>query len=306
MYSRVDPAHKLRIISALQARHQFVAMTGDGVNYAPALKNADIGIAMGINGTEVTKEAAALILLDDDFATIVEAVRNGRRFYDNILKFIRYILAGSAGEIIALFCAPFFGLPVPLLAIHILWINLITDGLPGLALAYEPSEKNSMQRPPIDPRQTIFADGLGWFILGIGLLVGGLTIGMQAWAIGQGLPHWQTMAFTVLCFSQLGLALAVRSRRESIFSLGLLSNKPMLGAVALTVTLHLLIIYVPFCNAIFSTQRLTVAELGIAVAVASMVFWVVELQKLIVRRRGMAVWPQPQAPSKSLSGSQGF
>ena len=291
VYARVDPTQKLRIISALQARHQFVAMTGDGVNDAPALKNADIGIAMGLNGTEVAKEAAAMILLDDDFATIVEAVRHGRRIYANILKFIRYILAGSAGEIIALFCAPFFDLPVPLLAIHILWINLITDGLPGLALAYEPSEKNSMQRPPIDPRQTIFADGLGWFILGIGLLVGGLTIGVQAWSIHRGLPHWQTMAFTVLCFSQLGMALAIRSRRESIFSLGLLSNKAMLGAVVLTVGLHLTILYVPLCNGLFSTQPLTVAELGITVAAASVVFWVVEIQKLIVRRRGVAVGP---------------
>ena len=289
VYARVDPAQKLRIISALQAKHQFVAMTGDGVNDAPALKNADIGIAMGINGTEVAKEAAAMILLDDDFATIVEAVRHGRRIYDNILKFIRYLLAGSVGEITTLFCAPLFGLPIPLLAIHILWINLVTDGLPGLALAYEPSEKNSMQRPPIDPRQTIFADGLGWFILGVGLLVGGLSIGMQAWAIRQGLPHWQTMTFTVLCFSQLGLALAIRSRRESIFTIGLLSNKPLLGAVALTVALHLLIIYVPFCNVLFSTQPLTVAELGIAVAVASVVFLTVEAQKLIGRRRAGAV-----------------
>ena len=288
VYARVDPAQKLRIISALQARHQFVAMTGDGVNDAPALKNADIGIAMGISGTEVAKEAAAMILLDDDFATIVEAVKHGRRIYDNILKFIRYILAGSVGEITTLFCAPLFGLPIPLLAIHILWINLVTDGLPGLALAYEPSEENSMQRPPIDPRQTIFADGLGWFILGVGLLVGGLSIGMQAWSIHQGLPHWQTMAFTVLCFSQLGLALAIRSRRESIFATGLLSNKPLLGAVVLTVALHLLIIYVPFCNVLFSTQPLTVAELGLTVAVASVVFWAVEAQKLISRRRAGA------------------
>jgi Ca2+-transporting ATPase len=295
VYARVDPTQKLRIISALQARHQFVAMTGDGVNDAPALKNADIGIAMGINGTEVAKEAAAMILLDDDFATIVEAVRHGRRIYDNILKFIRYILAGSAGEIIALFCAPFFGLPVPLLAIHILWINLITDGLPGLALAYEPSEKNSMQRPPVDPRQTLFSDGLGWFILGIGLLVGALTIGMEAWGIRQDLPHWQTMAFSVLCFSQLGMGLAIRSHRESIFSLGLFSNKPMLGAVLLTAGLHLAVIYVPFCNELFSTQPLSVAELGLAVAVASVVFWVVEAQKLISRRCAVAVGPPPLA-----------
>jgi Ca2+-transporting ATPase len=285
VYARVDPAQKLRIISALQAKHQFVAMTGDGVNDAPALKNADIGVAMGINGTEVAKEAAAMILLDDNFATIVHAVRHGRRIFDNILKFIRYILAGSAGEIVALFFAPLFGLPVPLLAIHILWINLITDGLPGLALAYEPSEKNSMQRPPVDPRQTIFANGLGWFIVLVGLLVGGLTIGTEAWALRNGIAHWQTMAFTVLCFSQLGLALAIRSRQESIFSIGLLTNKPLLGAVVLTAALHLMIVYTPFFNELFSTQPLGWMELGLAVAVSSVVFWAVELQKLISRRR---------------------
>jgi Ca2+-transporting ATPase len=172
------------------------------------------------------------------------------------------------------------------------------DDLPGLA--YEPSEKNSMQRPPIDPRQTIFSDGLGWFILGIGLLVGGLTIGMQAWSIHRGLPHWQTMAFTVLCFSQLGMALVIRSRRESIFTLGLFSNKAMLGSVVLTVGLHLTILYVPFCNELFSTQPLTVAELGITVAVASVVFWVVEIQKLIIRRRGSPVMLQLKTPSAAL------
>ena len=289
VYARVNPAQKLRIISALQARHQFVAMTGDGVNDAPALKNADIGVAMGINGTEVAKEAAAMILLDDNFATIVQAVRHGRRIFDNILKFIRYILAGSVGEICALFFAPLFGLPVPLLAIHILWINLVTDGLPGLALAYEPSEPQSMQRPPIDPRQTIFANGLGWFIILVGLLVGGLTIGTEAWALRSGIAHWQTMAFTVLCFSQLGLALAIRSRRESLFRIGLLSNKPLLGAVVFTVALHLMIVYIPFFNDLFSTQPLTWLELGITVAVSSVVFWAVELQKLVSRQRGPQV-----------------
>ncbi|MCY7359421.1 MAG: cation-translocating P-type ATPase [Rudanella sp.] len=296
VYARVDPAQKLRIISALQARSQFVAMTGDGVNDAPALKNADIGIAMGINGTEVSKEAAHMILLDDNFATIVKAVKHGRRIFDNILKFIRYIMSGNAGEIWAIFLAPFFGLPIPLLAIHILWINLITDGLPDLALAYEPAEKNSMQRPPIDPKQTIFADGMGAFILWVGLLIGAVTIGIQAWAIRSGLAHWQTMTFTVLCFSQLGNAIAIRSRRESVFSIGLLANKPMLGAIVLTVALQLMIVYTPFFNDLFNTQPLTWTELGITVGVSSLVFWAVEIQKLVARRHLSASNPQPKQP----------
>lgn len=286
VYARVDPEQKLRIISALQARHQFVAMTGDGVNDAPALKNADIGIAMGINGTEVAKEAAHMILLDDNFATIVKAVKHGRRIFDNILKFIRYIMSGNAGEIWAIFLAPFFGLPIPLLAIHILWINLLTDGLPGLALAYEPSEKNSMKRPPIDPRQTIFSGGLGWFIFWVGLLIGGATIGIEAWSIHNGIGHWQTMTFTVLCFSQLGNAIAIRSHRVSVFSISPFSNKPMLGAILLTVALQLMIIYTPFFNNLFSTKPLTLAELGITVAVSSLTFWVVELEKWVRRLRG--------------------
>ncbi len=284
VYARVDPAQKLRIVSALQARHQYVAMTGDGVNDAPALKNADIGIAMGITGTEVAKEAAHMILLNDNFATIVSAVKHGRRIFDNILKFIRYIMSGNAGEIWAVFLAPFFGLPIPLLAIHILWINLVTDGLPGLALAYEPAEANTMKRPPIDPRQTIFADGMGKFILWVGLLIGAVTLGIQAWAIHSGQAHWQTMTFTVLCFSQLGNAIAIRSRQESVFRIGLLANKPMLGAVALTVSLQLMVIYVPFFNDLFHTQPLTGTELGITVAVSSVVFWAVEIQKWMGRQ----------------------
>ncbi|NID13472.1 cation-translocating P-type ATPase [Fibrivirga algicola] len=285
VYARVDPAQKLRIISALQARHQFVAMTGDGVNDAPALKNADIGVAMGITGTEVAKEAAHMILLDDNFATIVKAVRHGRRIFDNILKFIRYILSGNAGELFAISLAPFFGLPIPLLAIHILWINLITDGLPGLALAYEPAEVDTMKRPPIDPRQTIFTGELPWFVLGVGGLIGTVTIGIQAWAIRSGLPHWQTMTFTVLCFAQLGNAVAIRSHRESVFSLNLLANKPMLYAITLTVALQLMVIYVPFFNDLFHTQPLSWSELGITVAVSSLVFWAVEGKKLLVRVR---------------------
>lgn len=283
VYARVNPEQKLKIITALQAKHHFVAMTGDGVNDAPALKNADIGIAMGINGTEVSKEASHMILLDDNFATIVVAVKHGRRIFDNILKFIKYIMSGNSGEIWAIFLAPFFGLPIPLLAIHILWINLITDGLPGLALASEPSEANIMNRPPRNPKQNIFAGGMAWHILWVGFLMGVVTIAMQAYAIHTENSHWQTMAFTVLCFSQMGHVMAIRSDRESIFKIGVFSNKPLLGALFLTVILQLMIIYTPFFNEIFRTQPLTFSELAITLAVSAIVFWAVEMEKWIKR-----------------------
>lgn len=284
VYARVDPEQKLRIISALQGRKHFVAMTGDGVNDAPALKNADIGIAMGINGTEVSKEASHMILLDDNFATIVKAVKHGRRIFDNILKFIKYIMTGNSGEIWTLFLAPFFGLPIPLLAIHILWINLITDGLPGLALASEPEEDNIMNRAPRNPSENIFAGGMAWHILWVGLLMGIVTLGMQAWTINHGDSHWQTMTFTVLCFSQLGHVIAIRSERKSIFRIGILSNKPMLLTLVITIGLQLMIIYTPFFNDIFKIQQLTLKELMITLAISSVVFWAVEIEKAIKNR----------------------
>jgi Ca2+-transporting ATPase len=283
VYARVNPEQKLKIITALQDKHHFVAMTGDGVNDAPALKNADIGIAMGINGTAVSKEASHMILLDDNFATIVVAVKHGRRIFDNILKFIKYIMTGNSGELWAIFLAPFFGLPFPLLAIHILWINLVTDGLPGLALASEPADVNIMNRPPRNPKQNIFAEGMARHILWVGLLMGLVTIGMQAWAIQGDNSHWQTMAFTVLCFSQMGHVMAIRSDRESIFKIGVFSNKPMLGALVITVALQLLIIFIPFFNTVFKTQPLTFSELAITIAISSLVFWAVEIEKWIKR-----------------------
>lgn len=281
VYARVDPEQKLRIIHALQRRSNFVAMTGDGVNDAPALTNADIGIAMGINGTEVSKEAAHMILLDDNFATIVKAIRHGRRIFDNILKFIKYIMTGNSGEIWAISLAPFLGLPIPLLAIHILWINLITDGLPGLALASEPAESNIMKRPPHDPAANIFRGSLVWHILLVGLLMGIVTLAVQAWAIQNNNPNGQTMAFAVLCFSQLGHVMAIRSNRQSIFKIGVFSNTPMTMALIATVSLQLLIIYVPFLNPVFKTQPLSLKELLITLAASSIVFWVVELEKMI-------------------------
>lgn len=285
VYARVNPEQKLKIVKALQHKNHFVAMTGDGVNDAPALKNADIGVAMGINGTEVTKEASHMILLDDNFATIVVAVKHGRKIFDNILKFIKYIMTGNSSEIWAILIAPFFGLPIPLMAIHILWVNLVTDGLPGLALAYEPSEDDIMNRPPRSPNKTIFADGMAIHILWVGFFMGMITLGLQAWAIHNENSNWQTMTFGVLCFSQMGHVIAIRSEKASVFKLGLLSNKPMLVAILLTFGLQLLIIYVPFFNDIFKTQPLTLSELGITLALSSMVFWTVELEKWIKRMR---------------------
>ena len=284
VYARVSPEQKLNIVKALQEKGQFVAMTGDGVNDAPSLKRADIGIAMGITGTDVSKEAAHMILLDDNFTTIVSAVKQGRRIFDNIRKFIKYILTGNSAEIWAIFLAPFFGLPIPLLPIHILWINLITDGLPGLALAAEPTEKGVMNRPPRNPKENIFSGGLGIHILWVGLLMGIVSIGMQAYAISTNNSHWQTMVFTVLCFSQMGHVLAIRSDSQSLFTLGIFTNKPLIGAIALTFILQLATIYVPFLNPIFKTEPLSLNELLIALGVSSIVFFAVEIEKVIKRK----------------------
>ncbi len=287
VYARVNPEQKLKIVNALQARNQFVAMTGDGVNDAPALKNADIGIAMGINGTEVSKEASDMILLDDNFSTIVVAVMYGRKIFDNILKFIKYIMTGNSAEIWAIFLAPFFGLPIPLLAIHILWVNLITDGLPGLALASEPAESNIMKRPPRNPKQNIFAGGMATHILWVGFLMGMSTLGIQAWAIAGENSHWQTIAFTFICFSQLGHVIAIRSERDSLFKIGLFSNKPLIASLLLSAALQMMIIYMPFLNVVFKTQPLTIYELVITLLASSIVFWAVEIEKWIFRLKNV-------------------
>ncbi len=285
VYARVAPEQKLKIVKALQDKGQFVAMTGDGVNDAPALKRADIGVAMGITGTDVSKEAAHMILLDDNFATIVKAVKMGRRIFDNIRKFIKYTMTSNSGEIWTIFLAPFLGLPVPLQPIHILWINLVTDGLPGLALAAEPAEKGIMDRPPRAPGESIFAHGLGAHIIWVGLLMGFSCLFVQAWSIRTGFAHWQTMVFTALCLSQMGHVLAIRSDRESVFTQGLFSNKPLIGAFVLTFALQMATIYVPFLNPVFKTEPLTAAELSFTLALASTVFIAVEIEKWVKRRR---------------------
>jgi len=286
VYARVAPEQKLKIVKALQDRGHFVAMTGDGVNDAPALKRADIGVAMGITGTDVSKEAAHMILMDDNFATIVKAVREGRKIYDNIRKFIRYLLTTNSGEIWTLFLGPFLGLPIPLLPIHILWINFVTDGLPALALSAEPAEKDLMQRPPRNPRESIFAQGLGVHAVWVGLLMAGVVLGLQAGAIRQGDTHWQTMVFTTLCLLQLGHVLAIRSERLSLFSQGLFSNKLLLGSVLATILLQMATIYIPALNVVFKTEPLTAGELILVFGLSTTVFVAVEIEKFIKRRFG--------------------
>jgi len=284
VYARVAPEQKLKIVQALQDRGQFVAMTGDGVNDAPALKRADIGVSMGITGTDVAKEASDIILLDDNFNTIVRAVREGRRIYDNIRKFIKYTMTSNSGEIWTLFLAPFVGLPIPLLPIHILWINLVTDGLPGLSLAVEPKERDIMERPPRSPVEGVFAHGMAYQIIWVGLLMGGVCLAVEAWAHSAGNPHWQSMVFTVLCLSQMGNVLAIRSDRDSVFRQGFFSNLPLAGSVLLTFGLQMATLYVPFLNPIFKTQPLTLKELVIVLCLSSVVFIAVEFEKLIRNR----------------------
>jgi len=284
VYARVDPQQKIRIVRALQDKGEFVAMTGDGVNDAPALKRADIGVAMGKGGTDVAREASALVLLDDNFATIVHAVREGRRIFDNIRKFIKYTMTSNAGEVWAIFLAPLMGLPIPLLPIHILWINLVTDGLPGLALTAEPEEKGIMRRSPRPPQESIFAHGMWQHMLWVGLLMGGVSLVTQAWAYHTGSAHWQTMVFTVLCLSQMGHVMAIRSEKESLFKTGIFSNILLLGAVALTFALQMATIYVPFLQPIFKTEALDVDELILCIALSTIVFFAVEIEKWLVRK----------------------
>jgi Ca2+-transporting ATPase len=284
VYARVSPEQKVDIVEALQARGEFVAMTGDGVNDAPALKRADIGVAMGQKGTDVAREAADIVLLDDDFATIVAAVREGRRIYDNIRKFIKYTMTSNSGEIWTIFLAPFLGLPLPLLPIQILWINLVTDGLPGLALSVEPEEPDIMEHPPRPPGESVFAHGVWQHMIWVGLLIGGLSLGAQAWAYHSGSQNWQTVVFCVLTLSQLVHALSIRSDRESLFTIGLLGNRPLLAAVVLSLGLQLAIIYVPPLQFIFRTTGLAANELLVVLTLPWVVLVGVEIEKWLVRR----------------------
>ncbi len=284
VYARVAPDQKLRIVRALQANGEVVAMTGDGVNDAPALKQAHIGVAMGITGTAVTKEASDMVLLDDNFATIVNAVEEGRLVYANIRRFVKYILGSNVGELLTIAAAPLVGLVgVPLTPLQILWMNLVTDGLPALALALEPGEEGLMQRPPAKPGESIFARGIGSYILRIGVVFAALTILLMFMAARAG-ASWKTMVFTTLCLAQMGHALSARSDLPLI-RVNPFSNPWLIGAVALTTVLQLAVLYVPPLSLFFGTDPLSLAELGVCVGVSALFFLYLELDKLLRRWR---------------------
>jgi len=283
VYARVSPEQKLNIVKALQRNGEFVAMTGDGVNDAPSLKQADIGLAMGITGTDVAKEASDMILLDDNFATIVKAVKEGRRIYENIRKFILYVLSCNLSEILTLLVAPLLGFSIPLLPIHILWINLVTDGLPGIELVAEPAEKGIMKYPPRPPKENLFAGGFAMKIILSGIVLTLAALFIQWWAVGKGYDviTQQTMVFTTLCFVQLANALSCRSFHHSLFAKGIFSNKAMWITIVITIILQLLLIFVPFLHPVFKTTSLSRESITMIGLVSIISLLCIELLKFV-------------------------
>ncbi len=262
VFARVSPYHKLRVVKALKNNGEIVAMTGDGVNDAPAVKEADIGVAMGLSGTDVTKEASAMVITDDNYATIVAAVEEGRTIYENIRKFIRYLLSCNIGEILTIFGGILVGLPFPLLPIQILWVNLVTDGLPAIALGMEGAEPGNMIRPPRPPREGIFSRGLGWKIAFQGFMIGSAALLIYFYKLKSGgsLTEARTAAFAALVFAQLFFVFQCRSERRSMFQLNPVENKFLLGAVLISAAMQVSVMTVPWLQRIFYTSPLPVHD----------------------------------------------
>ena len=284
VFARVSPEHKLKIVQALQERGHIVSMTGDGVNDAPALKRADIGVAMGITGTDVSKEAADMVLLDDNFATIVAAVKEGRTIYDNIRRFVRFSVTGNIGKVLVMLLAPFLGKPIPLLPLQLLWLNLLTDGLLGLGMGVENAESDTMKRPPYSPKEGVFSRGAGVQVIWVGALIGALALGLGAWYYFTGREQWQTMVFTFLAFAQVFQALASRSAKDSVFRMGVFGNKLLAGMALAVVVLQLIVIYTPFLSAFFGVVPLSGMDLLVATGAGAWVLMAMEVEKRLKRK----------------------
>jgi len=286
VYARVAPEHKLRIVESLRRRGHIIAMTGDGVNDAPALKSADIGVAMGITGTDVAKEAANMVLRDDNFRTIVAAVEEGRVIYDNLRKFIKFSLGGNIGKILVMILGVFLGMPTPLLPLQLLWLNLLTDGLLGVGLGMEPAERGVMRRRPFSPSAGIFSQGLGGQTVRIGLVIGLVSLALGLWYFREGQGSWQTILFNTLAMAQVWQALGTRSGNDSLFRAGLFSNPVLLGLVLSVFLLQLAAIYLPFLQRYLQTSPLSPAELLLSCGLGAVVFVYAETEKVFWRRRG--------------------
>ena len=288
VFARVAPEHKLRIVRAWKQRGQIVAMTGDGVNDAPAVKEADIGVAMGITGTDVTKEVSDMIVTDDNFASIVAAVEEGRGIYDNILKFVHYLLSCNIGEILVMLVASLFGLPPPLLPIHILWVNLVTDGLPALALGVDPVDADIMRRQPRDPAEPVVDRHRGLVMLLQGSFIAACSLGAFAWVYfgeHEPLANARTAAFIVLSCSQLFHAFNCRHATRSLFQLGIFTNPTLILAVGISLALQIVVVSMPFLEVIFKTVTLNACDWLAVIAISSLPLWLMETVKIFLRCR---------------------
>lgn len=284
VYARVSPEHKLRIVRAWRKRGEIVAMTGDGVNDAPAVKEADIGVAMGITGTDVTKEVSDMVVTDDNFASIVSAVEEGRGIYDNIKKFVHYLLSCNAGEILVMFVSSLIGLPVPLLPIHILWVNLVTDGLPALALGVDPVDPKIMSRPPRKSNEAVVTKQRGFLMLYQGAFIAFCSLLAFSFVLfieKEGVERARTAAFIVLACSQLFHSYNCRSMSESLFKLGILTNKKLILATSVSFLLQMAVVYLPFAQKVFKTEPLGVVDWFLVVAISSFPLWAMEIVKKV-------------------------
>jgi Ca2+-transporting ATPase len=298
VYARVSPADKMRVVEALQQLGHAVAMTGDGVNDAPALKQADIGVAMGITGTDVSKEAADMVLRDDNFSTIVAAVEEGRVIYDNLRKFVKFSIGGNIGKILAMVGGVVVGITTPLLPLQLLWLNLLTDGLLGIGLGVEPAERNVMRRAPVRADAGIFSGGVGWHIVRTGILIGIVALGVGLYGYWTGNPGWQTMLFATLAFAQVWQALGIRTGNESLFRAGLFTNLPLLGLAVLVAILQLAAIYMPWLQQFLGTTALVWHDLLMTFVAGSLMFVAAEIEKIWLNARGS----RRQASHPSSSG----